>query len=111
MTKPAKKALIHDMISVCGIIIAMFPFIIDIMFSIPAGSVIGFGAGWPFSDGSARYAPLLRSPVTVVRRERKEEEGSTAYCAERRLVCRRERCSRWRRKPRGLGVLAKRMVA
>lgn len=44
MTKPAKKALIQDMISVCGIIMAMFPFIIPIMPSMAAGSDIGLGA-------------------------------------------------------------------
>jgi len=44
MTKPLKNALIHPIINVCGIIIAMFPFIIPIIPSIAAGSVIGFGA-------------------------------------------------------------------
>lgn len=59
MTNPAKKALIQLMISVCGIIIAMFPFIIPIIPSIAAGSVIGFGAAFPLFSGSFRKAPSL----------------------------------------------------
>ena len=55
MTNPAKNALIQPIIRVCGIIIAMFPFIMFIMPSIAAGSVIGFGAAWPRPSG-----PLLR---------------------------------------------------
>lgn len=59
ITNPAKKALIQLMISVCGIIIAMFPFIIPIIPSIAAGSVIGFGAALPLFSGSLRKAPSL----------------------------------------------------
>lgn len=59
ITNPAKKALIQLMISVCGIIIAIFPFIIPIIPSIAAGSVIGFGAALPLFSGSLRKAPSL----------------------------------------------------
>jgi hypothetical protein len=55
--KPLKKALIHDIIKVCGIIIAIFPLIIPIIASIPAGSVIGFGGGLPLFSGSLRNFP------------------------------------------------------
>lgn len=47
------------MIKVCGIIIAMLPFIIPIMPSIAAGSVIGFAAGLPLASGSLRKVPSL----------------------------------------------------
>lgn len=57
MTNPAKNALIQLMINVCGIIIAIFPFIIPIIPSIAAGSVIGFAAGLPLLSGSLRNAP------------------------------------------------------
>ena len=59
ITNPEKKALIHDIIRVCGIIIAIFPFIIPIIASIPAGSVIGFGAPTPRFSGSFKKAPVL----------------------------------------------------
>jgi len=58
-TKPAKNALIHPIISVCGIIIAMFPFIIPIIPSIAAGSVIGFACALPLFSGSFRNFPSL----------------------------------------------------
>lgn len=57
ITNPEKKALIQPIISVCGIIIAMFPFIIPIMPSMAAGSDIGFGLGLPLDSGSARNLP------------------------------------------------------
>lgn len=57
ITNPEKNALIQPMISVCGTIIAMFPFIIPIIPSIAAGSVIGFGAACPFLSGSLRKVP------------------------------------------------------
>jgi len=44
ITNPLKNALIHPIIKVCGTIIAIFPFIMPIIPSIAAGSVIGFGA-------------------------------------------------------------------
>ena len=59
ITNPAKKALIHPIIKVCGTIIAIFPFIIPIMPSIAAGSVIGFAAGLPLFSGSLRNVPSL----------------------------------------------------
>lgn len=61
ITKPAKKALIQLMINVCGIIMAMFPFIIPIIPSMAAGSVIGFPAGLPLLSGSFRNAPSLNA--------------------------------------------------
>jgi hypothetical protein len=57
MTNPEKKALIHPIIKLCGIIIAIFPFIIPIIPSIAAGSLIGFGLGLPRDSGSARNFP------------------------------------------------------
>jgi hypothetical protein len=57
ITKPEKKALIHPIIKLCGIIIAMFPFIMPIMPSMAAGSLIGFGLGLPLDSGSARNFP------------------------------------------------------
>lgn len=63
MTNPAKKALIQLMINVCGTIIAMFPFIIPIIPSIAAGSVIGFGAAFPRFPGSLRKAPSLYAVI------------------------------------------------
>jgi hypothetical protein len=45
------------MINVCGIIIVICPFIMPIMPSIAAGSLIGFGLGFPLSSGSARNFP------------------------------------------------------
>lgn len=59
ITNPAKNALIHPIIKVCGIIIAMFPFIMPIIPSIAAGSVIGFAAGLPLASGSFRNVPSL----------------------------------------------------
>lgn len=63
MTNPAKKALIQLMIKVCGTIIAIFPFIIPIIPSIAAGSVIGFGAAFPLFPGSLRKAPSLYAVI------------------------------------------------
>ncbi len=57
ITKPEKNALIHPMINVCGIIIAMLPFIMPIIPSIAAGSLIGFGLGLPLMSGSAKNLP------------------------------------------------------
>lgn len=57
MTKPEKNALIHPMIRVCGIIMAMLPFIMPIIPSIAAGSLMGFGLGLPLSSGSAKNLP------------------------------------------------------
>jgi hypothetical protein len=42
-TKPWKKKLIHPMMIICGTIITIWVFIPDIMPSIAAGSVKGFG--------------------------------------------------------------------
>ncbi len=56
-TYPAKKALIQLMINVCGMSMAMLPFIMPIMASMPAGSVIGLPAGLPLLSGSFRNAP------------------------------------------------------
>lgn len=53
-TNPLKKALIHPMMSVCGTIMVMFPFIIPIMPSMAAGSVMGFAGGWPLLSGFLR---------------------------------------------------------
>lgn len=61
ITKPAKKALIQLIINVCGIIMAIFPFIIPIIPSMAAGSVIGFPAGLPLLSGSFRNAPSLNA--------------------------------------------------
>lgn len=58
MTKPLKKALIQLMIKVCGIIIVILPFIMPIIPSIAAGSVIGFAGAPFFLSGSFRYAPF-----------------------------------------------------
>ena len=60
-TNPEKNALIHPIIKVCGTIIAIFPFIIPIMPSIAAGSVMGFAAGLPLLSGSVRKAPSLNA--------------------------------------------------
>lgn len=63
MTNPEKKALIQPMIKVCGTIIATLPFIMPIMPSIIAGSVIGLGRGFPLLSGSARKAPSLKADI------------------------------------------------
>jgi len=60
-TNPAKNALIHPIISVCGTIIATLPFIAPIMPSIIAGSPIGFALGFPLASGSARNLPSLNA--------------------------------------------------
>ena len=59
ITKPAKNALIHPMMTVCGTIIIMFPFIMPIIPSMAAGSVIGFAAALPLFSGSFRKSPSL----------------------------------------------------
>lgn len=59
ITKPAKNALIQPIITVCGTIIIIFPFIMPIMPSMAAGSVIGFAAGFPLFSGSLRKVPAL----------------------------------------------------
>lgn len=59
ITNPAKNAFIQLIINVCGTIIAIFPFIIPIIPSIAAGSVIGFGAAFPLFPGSLRKVPSL----------------------------------------------------
>src|ERR1700709_635104 len=48
ITKPEKNALIQPIMSVCGTIMAMLPFIMPIIPSIAAGSDIGLGGAWPF---------------------------------------------------------------
>ena len=53
-TKPLKNALIQPIIIVCGTIIVMFPFIIPIIPSMAAGSVIGFAGGCPLPSGFLR---------------------------------------------------------
>ena len=45
------------MIKLCGTIIATWPFIIPIMPSIIAGSLMGFARGFPLASGSARNFP------------------------------------------------------
>ena len=57
ITNPLKNALIHPIISVCGTIIAIFPLTMFIIWSIPAGSVIGFAGGCPTASGFLRKAP------------------------------------------------------
>jgi hypothetical protein len=47
------------MIRLCGTIIATFPFIMPIMPSIIAGSLMGLGLGLFFASGSARNLPSL----------------------------------------------------
>ena len=59
ITKPAKNAFIQPIMTVCGIIIIIFPFIIPIMPSIAAGSVIGFAGALPLFSGSLRKMPSL----------------------------------------------------
>lgn len=95
ITYPEKKALIHPIIRVCGIIIAIFPFIIPIMASIPAGSVIGFAGGWPLLSGSFRNVPFLYAETRYAFRDAKEEGVNTAEALLRRLAPRtRDRRSR-----------------
>jgi len=111
ITNPAKNAFIQLMIKVCGIIIIMFPFIIPIIPSIAAGSVIGFPAGLPWLSTSLRKTPPLKLWTIYSRR------GINALCSSwaklvRRLTPRRsDRCSRSAGAARGLGVVANRVVA
>ena len=94
MTNPAKKALIQPMISVWGIIIAIFPFIMPIIPSMAAGSVIGLPAGLPRFSGSLRNVPSLYAVTRYCLREAKAV-GEIAEELERRLIPRRrDRCSR-----------------
>lgn len=62
-TNPLKNALTHPIINVCGIIIAIFPFIIPIMPSIAAGSVIGLLAPFPLALLSFKKFPSLNSLI------------------------------------------------
>ena len=87
MTKPAKKALIQLMINVCGIIIAMLPFIMPIMPSIAAGSVMGLGAACPRPSGPLfRKAPFLYALTSWVFLVSKTDEDKTAEALFRRLI-------------------------
>ena len=111
MTKPAKKALIQPMISVWGIIIAMFPFIMPIMPSMAAGSVIGFPAGLPRFSGSFRNVPSLYADTKYCFREAKAT-WATADALVRRLIPRmRDRCSLMAGSCCFLGVVCSRTVA
>lgn len=111
ITNPAKKALIQLMIRVCGIIIAMLPFIIPIIPSMAAGSVIGFPAGLPRFSGSLRKTPSLYAETRYALREA-NEEGDMALALVRRLMPRRRaRCSLWAASDCFFGVVASRTVA
>ena len=64
ITKPAKKALIQLMISVCGTIIIMLPFMAPMSPSMAAGSMAGFPpppAAFPSPSGSFRNLPSLKA--------------------------------------------------
>lgn len=111
ITKPAKKALIQPMISVWGIIIAMFPFIMPIIPSMAAGSVIGLPAGLPRFSVSFRNVPSLYADTRYCLREAKATE-ETAEELERRLIPRRrDRCSRRAGSPCCFGVVCNKTVA
>lgn len=111
MTNPAKNALIQLIINVCGIIIAIFPFIMPIIPSIAAGSVIGFPAGLPLFSGSLRKTPSLYAETRYALREA-NDEGEMALALLRRLTPRRRaRCSRRAGKVCFFGVVARRIVA
>ena len=93
ITKPAKKALIQPMISVWGIIMAMLPFIMPIIPSMAAGSVIGLPAGLPRFSGSFRNVPSLYADTRYCFREAKAT-GEMVEELQRRLIPRRsDRCS------------------
>lgn len=111
ITKPAKKALIQPIISVCGIIIAILPFIMPIIPSMAAGSVIGLPAGLPRLSGSLRNVPSLYADTRYCFREAKAVED-TAEEFERRLIPRRrDRCSRRAGSACFFGVVCSRTVA
>lgn len=111
ITKPAKNALIQLMINVWGIIIAILPFIMPIIPSIAAGSVIGFPAGLPRFSGSLRKTPSLYAEIRYALREA-NEEGDMALAFVRRLMPRsRERCSLRAGSVCFFGVVASRIVA
>jgi len=54
ITYPLKNALIQLIISVFGMIMAIWFFIMPIMPSMELGSLIGFGGAWPRRSGSFR---------------------------------------------------------
>src|ERR1700753_3997081 len=94
ITNPEKNALIHPIMRVCETIIATLPFIIPIMPSIMAGSVIGLGGGWPRFSGSARNAPFSASAANFSFRAR-NAVGDMACAFARKLAPRiSDRCSR-----------------
>jgi hypothetical protein len=62
------------MINVCDTIIATLPFIIPIMPSIAAGSVIGFGGGLPRFSGSPRKLPSFAADEKCALRDSKDAE-------------------------------------
>merc|ERR1712230_102640 len=107
MTNPAKNALIQDMMSVCGIIIAILPFI-------AAGSDIGFGAAWPRDSGPPRRKePFLNESIKYSLRDVKAGVVSAALALLRRLMARK---SDWRSRDSrsevgGLGGVWSRTVA
>ena len=111
ITKPAKKALIQPMISVCGIIIAMFPFIMPIMPSMAAGSVIGLPAGLPRFSGSLRNVPSLYADTRYCFREAKAAEEMAEEFDRRLIPRRRDRCSRRAGSACFFGVVCSRTVA
>lgn len=93
-TNPLKKALIQPIISVCGTIIVIFPFIIPIIPSIAAGSVIGFAGGCPLLSGFLRYAPDWNAETRVFLRASKAASEIT-FAFWRKVMPRwSERCSR-----------------
>ena len=111
ITKPAKKALIQPMISVCGIIIAIFPFIMPIIPSMAAGSVIGLPAGLPRFSGSLRNVPSLYADTRYCFREAKAVEEMTEQLERRLIPRRRDRCSRKAGSSCFFGVVCSRTVA
>lgn len=90
---------------------AMFPFIMPIMPSIAAGSVIGFGAAFPLLSGSLRKAPSLNAETMYSLRDSKAEREMADELVRRLTPRRRERCSRRAASSCFLGVVAKRTVA
>ena len=111
MTNPEKKALIQLMMSVCGIIMAMFPFIMPIIPSIAAGSVIGFGAAFPLFSGSLRKAPSLYADTRYSLRDSKAEREMAEELVRRLMPRSSERCSRRAASSCFWGLVARRMVA
>ena len=111
MTKPAKKALIQPMISVWGIIIAIFPFIMPIIPSMAAGSVIGLPAGLPRFSGSLRNVPSLYAVTRYCLREAKAVEEIAEELERRLIPRRRDRCSRCTCSSCFFGVVCSRTVA